>query len=149
MITKHLQRCVPGLLLLLSAGSPAVAEEDATRAVFQSIEAAWGRADARSVLRHFGERKVSISLPETDRAGGRFSRNQGYFILKKHFEATQILQFQFVELRHPSDAQRLAAALALRRYRERGDGRVIQDWVLVTLVSEEERWVVSEIKALP
>lgn len=158
MLARSLQRDAAARLALLAAAFllglstgvqrlPAQ-ETPLPQEVFQSIQSAWGQGNARGVQRHFGARKVSISLPETDRAGGRFSSNQAYLILKAHFAATRVVQFQFTDIRDPREPQRLAAALALRRYRQRGDGRLIEDRVLVSLAAEGERWVVSEIKAL-
>lgn len=138
------------LLLLPCQGSGAeeAPETRATAAVFESLESAWSQGDARGVVAHLGDRKVSITLPELEPASGRFSRSQSYFILKKHFENTQTLQFQFLDVRPPEGGRPVAVALAVRRYREHGAGPVAQDRVLVTLARDESRWVIAEITAL-
>ncbi|MFQ5599931.1 MAG: DUF4783 domain-containing protein [Candidatus Krumholzibacteriia bacterium] len=152
MLLRHLGCAVASLLLVASATRAAA--EGAEKppgppaAVFKSIERAWLAGDARALSKHFGDRKVSISLPEAGPVGGRFSRNQSYFILKDHFQATKTQQFQFIHVREPGEAQRVAAALARRVYRNHGNGRVVRDRVLVALVRDGDRWVVSEVKAL-
>ncbi|HZM14779.1 MAG TPA: hypothetical protein VFE28_02150 [Candidatus Krumholzibacteria bacterium] len=141
---------IPWLLLcpwtpLLAAPGPEAAEPSA---VFDSLEAAWGRGDVRGVVALLGERKVSIALPELEPAAGSFSPRQSRCILEAHFARHRVLQFQFLDRRPPDAGRPLAVALAIRRYRALGSGPVLQDRVLVMLVREESRWVLGEITAL-
>ena len=137
------------LLVTLCAGmAPAQPSRAPARDVFTSIQAAWLAGDASRITRHFGERKVSIGLTEVEPVGGHFSRSQSYYILKRHFETTRVQEFQFEHVRDAEQDVRVALGLARRRYRVRGDGRVIRDRVLVALAREGERWVISEIRAL-
>ena len=117
------------------------------RAVFEAIETAWSEGNARALAQHLGNHPVSISLAESG-PSGRFSRDQTYFILERLFAATQTNKFRFTGVRDPGKDGRVAVGLAERSARDRGEGRVVQDRVLVTLVPEGGRWVVSEIQAL-
>lgn len=120
----------------------------AARDVLAHIQDSWRSGDAHAITRHFGARKVSIALSGLEPVGGHFSRSQSYYILKAHFEATRVQDFEFEHLREPAPDDELALALARRLYRVRGDGRVIRDRVLVALSREAGRWVISEIRAL-
>jgi len=114
-------------------------------AVFASLERAWTRGDARGLVAHVGSRKVSLDLPELEGNNGLFSRSQTELIFAKHFENTETQSFQFLDLRAPEGGPPVAVGLAQRRLRSRGAGTVRQDRVLVTLVREGNRWVLSGI----
>jgi hypothetical protein len=139
-----------GVLLILwcAASTPAQTPAVTSQDVFVRIQEAWQNGNAGSITRHFGERRASIGLPEVEPVGGHFSRSQSYYILKMHFETTQVQEFEFEHVRDPEQDGRVALGLARRRYRQLGDGRIIQDRVLVVLEQERGRWVISEIRAL-
>ncbi len=141
---------VTATLLVIAFAASAIAQppEGASRGVFDAIEAAWRAGDAGALTRHLGAHGVSIGLPEVEPAGGHFSRSQSFYILKAHFEATRIQEFEFEHVREAEQDARVALGLANRRYRGLGDGRVVRDRVLVVLGREGTRWVVAEIRAL-
>jgi hypothetical protein len=147
-------RLRPVFLLLFLAAAAGRAQEvdepDSLRPtlVFASIERAWVVGDAQAVVQQFGKRKVYISLPDGGPAGGHFSRDQSFFIFKDFFDATRTEEFSFVTIR-PADEQRSTAiGLADRTFRRRDSSRTQQDRIFVSLVFEDSRWVVSEIKSV-
>jgi hypothetical protein len=105
-----------------------------------------GNAD--SVLEHFGKRKVYISLPDGGPDGGLFSRAQSYFILKGFFDATRTEEFSFVSICQREDSPGTAVGRAERTFRKRDSSHLFQDRLFVSLVQEDDHWVVAEIKSV-
>lgn len=116
--------------------------------MFTRLQEAWLAGDASGLAEHVGRRGVSIGMPEVEPVGGQFSRSQSYYILRNHFATTLTQEFELEHIGAPERDDRVALALAIRRYRERGNARVMRDRVLVALRREDERWVLSEIRAL-
>lgn len=116
--------------------------------VFASIERAWVTGDAAAVVQQFGKRKAYISLPDGGPQGGHFSRDQSYFILKDFFDGTRTEEFSFVTIRAPEEDRNSAIGQAVRSFRRRNSSRMLQDRIFVSLVLEDARWVVSEIRAV-
>jgi len=116
--------------------------------IFASLERAWVVGNADSVLEHFGKRKVYISLPDGGPDGGVFSRAQSYFILKDFFDATRTEEFSFVSIRQLEDPPGTAVGRAERIFRKRDSSRLLQDRLFVSLVQEDDHWVVAEIKSV-
>jgi hypothetical protein len=141
-----------GVLTLLAAAAVAQepSEPDSLRPtpVFASIERAWVIGNAEAVMEQFGKRKVYISLPDGGPQGGQFSRDQSFFILKEFFDATRTEEFSFVTIRRADDQRNTAIGLASRTFRRRDSSRVQQDRIFVSLVLEDGRWVVAEIKSV-
>ena len=116
--------------------------------IFASLERAWVVGNADSLLEHFGKRKVYISLPDGGPEGGLFSRAQSYFILKGLFDATRTEEFSFVSIRQLEDPPGTAVGRAERIFRKRDSSRLVQDRLFVSLVQEDDHWVVAEIKSV-
>jgi hypothetical protein len=116
--------------------------------VFASLERAWVVGNVDSLLGHFGARKVYLSLPDGGPDGGYYSRAQSYFILKKLFDATDTEEFSFVSIRQAEEGPEAAIGRAERTFRQRRSGQLLQDRIFVSLVREDDRWVVAEIKSL-
>jgi len=142
-------RCTLLVALLVSGLAPsAVAQEESPADVFASIERAWVVGSADAVVAQFGKRKVYLSLPDGGPSGGHFSRAQSYFILKDLFAATRTEEFSFVSIRQPEEQPDNAIGLAERSFRRRDSSRALTDRIFVSLVREEHRWVVAEIKSV-
>jgi hypothetical protein len=125
--------------------------QEAPRAtpVFASLERAWVVGNVDSVLGHFGKRKVFLSLPEEGGpAGGLYSRNQSYFILKDLFDTTHTEEFSFVSIRLAEEQPGTAIGRAERTFRRRDSSKTVQDRIFFSLVQEDARWVVAEIKSV-
>jgi hypothetical protein len=137
-------------LAVATAKAQDAAEPDSLRPanVFASIERAWVVGDAGAVVQQFGKRKVYISLPDGGPTGGHYSRDQSYFILKGFFDATRTEEFSFVTIRTADEGHGSAIGLASRTFRRRDSSRTLQDRIFVSLVLEDSRWVVSEIKSV-
>ena len=158
--SRHARSVAAALAILAACGSGAslLAQPQAVAAgstrlrpalVFASIERAWVIGNADSVVEHFGSRKVSISLPDGGPPGGAYSRAQSYFILKGLFDATRTEAFSFVSIRQTDEAAATAIGSAERTFRRRDSSQILQDRIFVSLVQEDERWVVAEIKSIP
>lgn len=150
-----LRRSIAVLILLVVSArvvaEPEVgAESEAAHPslVFAHIERGWVVGSADVVLEQFGKRKVFISLPDGGPQGGHFSRAQSYFILKDLFDSTRTEEFSFATIRQPEEQRNTAIGLAERTFRKRDSSRTQQDRIFVSLVLENGRWVVSEIKSV-
>lgn len=120
--------------------------------VFADIQKAWTAGNVDLMLRHFGAQKVAISVEGTGPAGGTFSKNQSYYLLKDLFRYTITRKFEFTDYRKPGDEGGRSYAIAERHYQKSDDGRLFKDKVYVSLHLESdddnERWVVDEIKSI-
>lgn len=120
--------------------------------VFADIERGWKAGSVDPILRHFGSRKVAISIQGTGPSGGTFSRSQSYYLFKDLFRYTLTRKFEFVQYRRPSEEGNETFAVAERHYQKSDDGRLFKDKVYVSLHlerdGEEERWVIDEIKSI-
>lgn len=150
-----LRRSMPFLILLvastLGGAEPGVGKESELAhpsLIFAQIERGWVIGSADVVLEQFGKRKVFISLPDGGPQGGHFSRAQSYFILKELFDSTRTEEFSFATIRQPEEQRNTAIGLAERTFRKRDSSRTQQDRIFVSLVLEDGRWVVSEIKSV-
>jgi hypothetical protein len=133
-----------------SEATPAtdVKEETGPIAVFADIEAGWKSEQAQRILCHYGKGKVAISIEGSGPTGGQFSRNQSYYLFQDLFKFTITEEFQFVQYRHVSDGRGNVYAVAERRYKRNDDGRIFKDKIYVSLRSEDDRWVINEIKSI-
>ncbi|UCG52641.1 MAG: hypothetical protein JSW58_03575 [Candidatus Latescibacterota bacterium] len=116
--------------------------------VFADIEAGWKKENVRQILRHYGKGKVAIAIEGSGPAGGTFSRNQSYYLLKDLFKYTITEKFEFVQYRNVSDGRSKVYAVAERQYKRNDDGRLFKDKIYVSLHLEETRWVIDEIKSI-
>jgi hypothetical protein len=120
--------------------------------IFADVERGWNSGNVDPILRHFGSQKVAISIEGTGPSGGKFSRNQSYYLLKDLFRYTLTRKFEFVQYRKPNEEGNETFAVAERHYQKSDDGRLFKDKVYVSLnlerAGDEERWVISEIKSI-
>jgi hypothetical protein len=116
--------------------------------IFADIEAGWKKENVRQIIRHYGKGKVAIAIEGSGPAGGTFSRNQSYYLLKDLFKYTITEKFEFVQYRNVSDGRSKVYAVAERQYKRNDDGRLFKDKIYVSLHLEEARWVIDEIKSI-
>ena len=116
--------------------------------VFADIETGWNKEQVEQILQHYGKGKVAIAIEGSGPTGGKFSRNQSYYLLKDLFTYTITEKFQFVQYRHVSDGRDDVYAVAERKYKRNDDGRTFKDKIYVSLHLEDDRWVISEIKSV-
>jgi len=116
--------------------------------VFADFEAGWKNERAQDILRHYGKGKVAIAIEGSGPTGGKFSRNQSYYLFKDLFKYTITEKFEFVQYRNVSDGQNKVYAVAERSYKRNDDGRLFEDKIYVSLHFEDERWVITEIKSI-
>jgi hypothetical protein len=116
--------------------------------VFADIETGWNNEQVEQILRHYGKGKVAIAIEGSGPTGGKFSRNQSYYLLKDLFTYTITEKFEFVQYRHVSDGNDDVYAVAERKYKRTDDGRMYKDKIYVSLHLEGDRWVISEIKSI-
>ena len=118
--------------------------------VLDDIQQGWTNGDADLILRHFGSNKVNIVIDGSG-PGGSYSKDQGFYLFKDLFKATQTKKFVFIQIRNSGEGGSSTFAIAERRYQRRDDGRQIKDKVYISLHQEHSdggRWVLDEIKSI-
>ena len=118
-------------------------------AVLVSIERAWSEGDADALVARFGSRKVLLRLPDNLQSSRRFSRQQSLLILRDHFLANEIRRFSVVQTQVPEAERGKAMGLADVVWRRRGVGRTKEGRILMVMEFEGNRWVLTEVLALP
>jgi hypothetical protein len=127
-----------------------VTESAGPMPVLDDIQEGWANGDADLILRHFGSNKVNIVIDGSG-PGGSYSKDQGYYLFKDLFKATQTRKFVFIQIRNSGEGGSSTFAIAERRYQRRDDGRQIKDKVYISLHQEHSeggRWVLDEIKSI-
>jgi hypothetical protein len=121
---------------------------DVPLSIFADIERGWKGGKEEPLLRHFGQRKVAISIGGAGPKGGYFSKSQSHYLFKDLFKYTITKKFEFTQYRNIHNGNRKVYAVAEREYKRRDDGRLFKDKIYVSLQRENERWVISEIKSI-
>jgi len=146
-------------LLALFAASAAIAQEggredesdakaiDDPMNVFRGVELAWQKGNAQQIADLGSASQIYIELKGIDRRGAYFTKPQVAYLFKKMFESTSELTFQFTKFRNMENPDRRVYGVAHRQYKNVRRGGIFEDTVYVTLVKEEARWVVAEIKS--
>jgi hypothetical protein len=116
--------------------------------VLGAIEEGWRKSSARPFGTHLGKAKVRIDLGEGGPRGGLFTRSQAYYLLSDYLD-----DFQTVELRVDKTSTETRSGskpyiLFERAYRTR-DGAGRRQVVFVSLSREDDRFVISELRAIP
>lgn len=115
--------------------------------VFKRFEAAWRAGNANDLASLAGEAPVLVELRGYDRKGGYFTRAQLLYIFKDLFRSTKQLDFDFVRYHNIEKQDRRVYGIAQRSYRSGSSAGLLRDKVYVTLVKEDARWAVAEIKS--
>jgi hypothetical protein len=116
--------------------------------VFAALEAAWaeGDADALTDLLDPGE-KVSRSFSKGGLRGGRFNRDQAYFLLKDLLEFSRTERFEFEKYWNLEEGGRTPYAVAVHEFRM-NDGASHRDQVYISLRRRDDSWYVGEIRSI-
>lgn len=115
--------------------------------VFASIESAWARGEADSLLVYFGEAKVALAFSRCGPRGGIFTRAQADYLLADLFAYSVTESFTFVKYRNIEEDGQLPYAVADRVYRLE-NGILYHDQVYVSLRKEGNDWKIAEIKSI-
>lgn len=115
--------------------------------VFRRFEAAWRSGNAQDLAGLAGEAPVLVDLRGYDRRGGYFTKAQLFYIFKDLFRSTKQLDFDFVRYHNIEKQDRRVYGIAQRSYRSGSSAGLMRDKVYVTLVKEDARWAVAEIKS--
>jgi len=119
----------------------------ASLAVFEEVAEAWRAGDAERIASHLGRRGVRLSF--TRRApAGRYSSNQALFLLENLLREPPTVRFAYLRYRNLDGVEGRPSGVA-ERIRIGEDGSPEREMVFVSLVREEGRWMVAEIKGTP
>lgn len=126
-----------------------VKSENQPLRVFAEIERGWQENSADSIMRNVGEKgKVKLSFHQCGPRSGEFSKSQTYYILKDMFRCAVTKKFNFVKYQNTSEGDEYPYAVAEREYKQSDNGAIQNDTVYISLIMEENRWVIAEIKSM-
>lgn len=127
---------------------PDAEHPDGPLAVFAAIEEAWSEGDAETLMDLLDpEENVSLSFSKGGPRGGRFNRDQAFFLLKDLLEFSRIERFQFEKYWNLEAAGRSPYAVAVHEFRM-NDGVSHTDQVYISLRLRDGTWYVGEIRSL-
>ena len=115
--------------------------------VFRRFENAWRAGNAQDLAGLAGQAPVLVELRGYDRKGGYFTKAQLLYIFKDLFRSTKQLDFDFVRFHNIEKQDRRVYGIAQRSYRSGSSAGLLRDKIYVTLVKEDTRWAVAEIKS--
>jgi hypothetical protein len=115
--------------------------------IFKSFEKAWRNGDAQRLSALASDSPILVEIRGIEGKGGYFTKAQLLYIMKNLFGSTNQLSFEFVRYHNIEKQDRRIYGIAQRSYRVRKNGGLFRDKVYVTLVKEESRWAVAEIKS--
>jgi hypothetical protein len=116
--------------------------------VFAALETAWAEEDADALTELLDPaEKVSLSFSKGGLRGGRFNRDQAYFLLKDLLEFSRTERFEFEKYWNLEEGGRTPYAVAVHEFRM-NDGASHQDQVYISLRRRGDSWYVGEIRSI-
>ncbi|MBN1825136.1 MAG: hypothetical protein JW958_02645 [Candidatus Eisenbacteria bacterium] len=116
-------------------------------AVFEDVAEAWRSGDPARIAPHLGRRGLRLSFagraPE-----GRYSANQALFLLEDLLREPGTVRFAFLRYRNLDGGEGRPSGVA-ERIRLGADGAPEREMVFISLVREEGRWMLAEMKGTP
>jgi hypothetical protein len=116
--------------------------------VLGAIEEGWRKSSARPFGTHLGKGKVRIDLGEGGPRGGLFTRSQAYYLLKDYLEDFRTVELNVDKTSTETKSGSRPYILFERAYRTQ-DGAERKQVVFVSLGREGDKYVISEIRAIP
>lgn len=116
--------------------------------VFAAIEEAWGDEDAEALMKLLDPvEKIGLYFSKGGPRGGRFNRDQAYFLLKDLLEFSRTERFQFEKYWNLEEGGRTPYAVAVHEFRM-NDGASHTDQVYISLRRRGDSWCVGEIRSI-
>lgn len=116
--------------------------------VFAALETAWIEGDAEALMELLDPvEKVSLSFSKGGLRGGRFNRDQAYFLLKDLLEFSRTERFEFEKYWNLEEGGRTPYAVAVHEFRM-NDGASHSDQVYISLRRRDDSWYVGEIRSI-
>jgi hypothetical protein len=116
--------------------------------VFAALEAAWAAGDAEALMELLDpEEKVSLAFSQGGLRGGRFNRDQAYFLLKDLLEFSNTERFEFEKYWNLEEGGRTPYAVAVHEFRM-NDAASHTDQVYISLRRRDDSWYVGEIRSI-
>ncbi|HMB70936.1 MAG TPA: hypothetical protein VKU85_16595, partial [bacterium] len=101
--------------------------------VFAAVETAWADGDADALMELLDpDEKVSLAFSKGGLRGGRFNRDQAYFLLKDLLEFSRTERFEFEKYWNLEEGGRTPYAVAVHDFRM-NDGASHSDQVYISL----------------
>lgn len=114
---------------------------------FKSIEKAWRAGNAQELADFLSGSRVYVEMRGMKDMGGYFTRPQLLYIFKDMFASMKQLNFAFVKYYSREKEGNRVYGIAQRSYKNNRSNKLYRDNVYFTLVKEESRWAVVEIKS--
>ena len=115
--------------------------------VFKTVEKAWQTSNAQALSDLLSGSRVYVEIRGIEHLSGYFTRPQLFYIFKDMFGSTRQLNFAFVKYYSREKEGSRVYGIAQRSYKSNRSNKLYRDRVYFTLVKEESRWAVVEIKS--
>jgi hypothetical protein len=115
--------------------------------VFKTVEKAWQSSDAQALAELLSGSRVYVEIRGIEDMSGYFTKPQVLYIFKDMFASMKQLNFAFVRYYSREKEGSRVYGIAQRSYKNNRGNKLYRDKVYFTLVKEESRWAVAEIKS--
>ena len=114
---------------------------------FKTVEKAWRSGNAQALADLLSGSRVYVEIRGIEDMSGYFTRPQILYIFKDMFASMKQLNFSFVRYYSREKEGSRVYGIAQRSYKNNRGNKLYRDTVYFTLVKEESRWAVVEIKS--
>jgi hypothetical protein len=117
------------------------------REIFREVEKGWRYGTPTPFERYLGKGRIKLDFGEGGPRGEFFTRSQAYYLISDYFKRTSTVKINLLRMSDDSAGLRQPFALLERTCRYK-NGAVKQEFVFVQLALENNRWVITELRAL-
>jgi len=117
------------------------------RAVFREVEKGWREGTPKPFERHLGKGKVRLDFGEGGPRDGLYTKSQAHYLITEYMKKTPTLEISMVKV--SDDVRKGARPYAyLERTHRWNNKSAVSEVIFVGLRDEDERWVISEMRAV-
>jgi hypothetical protein len=118
------------------------------REVFRAVEMGWRTGTPKPFERHLGKGKVWLDFGEGGLRGGLYGKSQTYYMLADYLKRKPTVSTSMIKMSEKNGKNTRPYARFESTYRYK-TGPNKKEVIFVSLVLEDNRWVISEIRAVP
>lgn len=117
------------------------------RAVFREVEKGWRDGTPKPFERHLGKGKVRLDFGEGGPRDGLYTKSQAYYLIAEYLKRKPTLKISMIKMSDDVKKGSRPYAFLERTHRWKNKPEV-SEMIFVALRQEDERWVISEMRAV-
>ena len=117
------------------------------RAVFREVEKGWRDGTPKPFERHLGKGKVRLDFGEGGPRDGLYTKSQVHYLIAEYMKQRPTLKIGMIKMSDDSRKGSRPYAFLERTHRWKNKASV-SEVIFVGLRTEDERWVISEMRAV-